>query len=149
MAASRTSDSRKRTLHDEEIFSVNQTSRKKVKSEAPGNSTRNEPDLYDSTDEADEANEDADEDGGPYSENREPFPNHPAFDKQIPEVKLMLTKLATEALASVNKSTCDTAQVNELRGMAQSISVIPEAKKQIIGLIGEAGQGQPEISLRS
>lgn len=100
-------------------------------------------DQNEAVDEDEEEDDDVEDDEDAlYSEKQESFPDHPAFDQQIPEVQESLAKLAENALASVHKTPCDTAQVNELRRMALSISAIPECTKQTIGLIGEAGQGQ-------
>lgn len=70
------------------------------------------------------------------------FPSHPAFDKKVTDVKELLARLAKNALASVNGSTCTTDQVNELRRMAEGISVIPEHTRETIGLVGDAGLGK-------
>lgn len=144
--------------HDEESLYESPAPRKKVKSEVPESITSDgfsdtsrgsvrsqveygESAADDTEDEEDQGGSEEDAEG-PYSEKSEPFPNHAAFDQQIPEVQQKLAKLAGSAVASVNETTCNTAQVNELQRMAMEISIIPKHKKQTIGLIGEAGLGQ-------
>lgn len=160
MATSDAAGSRKRRYDDTddngEVPFMSETGNKRQKSEATNARTSDEPankrrpSLQDPHDSADEAAEDEvhdedgdeDEDIGPYSEDREMLPNHPAFDKEVQDVRSFITKLTKGAAASVSDGTCVTAQVNELRKVAKDISVIPEPEPEMIGLLGEAGIGQ-------
>lgn len=157
MATIRATNIAKRPIHDESddeegpvVSQRFRRLRKKTRTESTTEDVEStEPDgrrdsLRDPDDSGNDALEEDEDDGyhGPYSEEQEALPNHPAFDKQISAVREIVSKLAEEANASVSIGTCDTARMTELRSMAQKTLVIPELEPQMIGLIGEAGQGQ-------
>lgn len=122
---------------------VSQAARKKFKSEAPEIDSSSSVEQSDDSAEAacEDEDGDEDEDDGCYSEKKEAFPSHPAFDKRIPKLKKMLAEIAEDALDSVNRTTCDTDEVNELRSRAQKASIMPQHDRPMIGFVGDAGEG--------
>ncbi|SMR48073.1 unnamed protein product [Zymoseptoria tritici ST99CH_1A5] len=87
----------------------------------------------------------ADEDDGDYDESREPYPDHAAFDPETDQVTSSLVSEAQVAFDVLAEITCDTPDVCELREKAKEAKAVPDHKRHIVGLLGDAGEGKSSL----
>lgn len=85
---------------------------------------------------------DEDEEEAPYDEKQEPFPQHPAFDPRVSELKASATKQLTsfcERIAEMEQSHPD---LRNMQVKAQQAQEMREPDRQMIALVGDAGAGK-------
>lgn len=85
--------------------------------------------------------EDDEEDIG-YSEKSEQLPHFAAYDPGVQRTKQRLLQIAKDANKILIEDPCSTLEVEKLRVKAKQVLTIPDGERKMIGLVGNAGQGQ-------
>ncbi|KAK4504670.1 hypothetical protein PRZ48_002631 [Zasmidium cellare] len=84
---------------------------------------------------------DDDEDVG-YSELSEPLPHFAAYDPKVAGIKQRLFSIAKHADEILCGNSCSTEEVAKLRRKTTQVLKAPEGEREMIGLVGNAGQGK-------
>ncbi|KAK5163613.1 uncharacterized protein LTR77_010562 [Saxophila tyrrhenica] len=81
-----------------------------------------------------------------YNETKEPFPHCAAYDQRSAEIHARMESFSREVGCVLRQSVCHTEFVAEMRDAATTLSRIPDAKRPVIGLLADTGQGHSLIN---
>ena len=87
------------------------------------------------------ATDEGDIEDSAYNERSEPYPRCAAYDPRFVQVQERLITLASSARAVLDGQMCDTDAVERLQVLASDAASIPEARREMIGLLGDTGAG--------
>ncbi|KAK5133363.1 hypothetical protein LTR08_007797 [Meristemomyces frigidus] len=113
--------------------------------DAGGVKSEGEGDLNDTSE---LATVESDEDGehSAYNEQFEPLPRCAAYDPRFEKLQQRLISLASNARAVLDGQMCDTEAFTRLQALANDAASIPEARREMIGFLGDTGAGKSSFT---
>lgn len=81
-------------------------------------------------------------DRGEYSEDVEKMPRFAAYDPELHLVTERILRITNKAHRVLHEVSCETADVEKLRGKVEQVLAIPSSERKVIGLLGNSGQGK-------
>ena len=77
-----------------------------------------------------------------YHERKEPFPSHPAFDPELPNLAKNIVGIVKETVDVIEANPCQTEHVRNNLSKAYKMLKIPKPEPIKIALLGDTGAGQ-------
>lgn len=81
-----------------------------------------------------------------YNERQEPFPEHAAFDPELPKLAVHLVSIVKETIKVIEATPCNTEHVQNNLTKAQGLLEVPKPKPIKIALLGDTGAGRSSSS---
>ena len=76
-----------------------------------------------------------------YHERKEPFPTHPAFDAELPELAENIISIVKGTVEIIEANPCQTEHVQSNLSKAHEMLNIPKPEPVKIALLGDTGAG--------
>lgn len=85
--------------------------------------------------------QDDDEDERPYEESQEPFPNHPAFNRRIEELKKIVEKHIGQLSMQLKANASIAPAVRNMHRKSEKAINMRDPDRLMTALVGDAGAG--------
>lgn len=99
--------------------------------------------AQDSDDDFGDGTDDLDRDSNAiYHERKEAFPQHPAFDPELPKLAENLVSIVKGTIEVIEANPCGTEHVQNNLSKAYELFTVPKPEQIKIALLGDTGTGQ-------